>query len=145
LFQVINLSGNAIARIPTVRLPSSASRYSKGSRQQQQQQQLRRLSVFDLSDNALVKFPDQLLSLVKDRLDLSGNQIRVVPLSLERKLSSPDFLDDVDGGGVTAVLYMDDNPVQSPPEEVCRCGMRAILNYLNEAKAQLPTYQGLKV
>lgn len=150
---MINLSGNAIARIPTVRLPSR--RYSRtgggnsGSKQQPQQQQHRCLSVVDLSDNALVKFPQQLLTLVRDRLDLSRNQIAMVPLSLERKLSSRDSSNDKNSGrerrGATAELVMNDNPVVCPPEDVCRCGMRAILNYLREAKAHLPTYQGLKV
>jgi Leucine-rich repeat (LRR) protein len=150
---VINLSGNAIARIPTVRLPSrrfSRTGGTSGGKQQPQLQQHRRLSVVDLSDNALVKFPQQLLTLVRDRLDVSRNQIATVPLSMERKLSSRDSSNDKNSGrgrreGATAELVMSDNPVVCPPEDVCRCGMRAILNYLREAKAHLPTYQGLKV
>ena len=39
----------------------------------------------DLSENALVKFPEQLLHLV-ERLDLTYNKIKIIPSSVVKRL-----------------------------------------------------------
>lgn len=139
--QVINLSHNKIARIPTVHSSDCCS-----TRLNQ-----RCLNVVDLSDNQLVKFPEQLATLVAQRLDLSRNLIRVVPLSIERKLMTSSTCGDEDAirkateGGSKVMLNLNGNPVTCPPVEICHSGTRSIINFLCEAKALLPTYQGLKV
>lgn len=35
------------------------------------------------------------------------------------------------------VLILDENPLYSPPLEVCECGIRAIIQYFQESKAEM--------
>ncbi len=116
--EVLNASGNAITRIPTVNARSRK----------------RKLNSIDLSDNQLAKFPGQLMFMT-DKLDLCQNKIKSIPLSLIDKL---DQVPDLE-------LHLEDNPMQTPPEEVCQCGLRSIRQYFMEIKSSMKIYQGLKV
>lgn len=119
--EVLNLSRNNISRVPTIQL--------KGFK--------RRPMSVDLSDNQLVRFPEQLLSMSR-RIDLCRNQIRKIPVTVT-KLCSKDDDDD------EKVIEIEDNPLTSPPADICQSGTRAILRYFYENKVLMQSYEGLKV
>lgn len=117
--EVVNLSRNDVTSVPTVK--------RRGIKR-------RLLVAVDLSDNRLVRFPEQLLSISR-KLDLSRNQIRTIPTTALKR-----FADDED-----KVLVVTDNPLTFPPLDVCQGGARAILRYFHEIRVHMPTHQGLKV
>lgn len=116
--EVLNLSRNNISRVPTIQL--------KGIR--------RRPMNVDLSDNQLVRFPEQLLSLSR-KIDLCRNQITKIPVTVTKLCSEDD----------DKVIEIEDNPLTSPPADICQCGTRAILRYFYESKVLMQSYEGLKV
>ena len=117
--EVLDASNNQISRLPTIHV--------KGRNK-------RRLSAIDLSDNVLARFPEHLL-LMTDRLDLCQNKIKFISGNLIKKL---DWRTDQE-------LYVDNNPLTSPPRDICECGLRALVQHFQETKASAKTYQGLKL
>ena len=115
----INASNNAISRLPSITV--------KGKRRN-------RLAIIDLSVNEISRFPEHLL-LMTDKLDLSSNKIKYIPGSFLRKL---DYESEQD-------LVMMDNPLVVPPKDVCECGIKAIVQFFQEARSEMKVYQGLKV
>lgn len=116
--EVLNLSRNNISRVPTIQ--------AKGIK--------RRPMNVDLSDNQLVRFPEQLLSMSR-KIDLCRNQIQKIPVTVTKLCSEDD----------DKVIEIDDNPLISPPADICQCGTRAILRYFYESKVLMQNYEGLKV
>ena len=95
---MINASNNNIIRLPSVVVKNKSRK---------------KLSSIDLSGNALVKFPDHLLTLT-ERLDLGRNKIKSIPAKI-LKILDCDAIDEV---------VLDNNPLVSPPSEVCECGIK---------------------
>ena len=95
---IIIASNNNIIRLPSVVVKNKSRK---------------KLSQIDLSGNSLVKFPDHLLTLT-DRLDLSANRIRSIPAKI-LKILDCDTIDE---------LMLHDNPLISPPSDVCDCGIK---------------------
>ena len=95
---IIIASNNNIIRLPSVVVKNKSRK---------------KLSHIDLSGNSLVKFPDHLLTLT-DRLDLSTNRIRSIPAKI-LKILDCDTIDE---------LMLHDNPLISPPSDVCDCGIK---------------------
>ena len=95
---IINASNNNIIRLPSVVVKNKSRK---------------KLSYIDLSGNMLVKFPDHLLTLT-EHLDLGGNKIRSIPAKI-LKILDCNTIDE---------LVLDDNPLVSPPSEVCECGIK---------------------
>lgn len=92
------------------------------------------LRHIDLSENMLTKVPEHLL-LMTIKVDLSCNKIRTLSGNVIRRL---DWRTDQE-------LILDDNPLISPPAEICSCGLRSLVQYLQEARSQMKMYQGIKV
>ena len=116
---VLNASSNKISRLPSLTVKGKVKRM---------------LALVDLSDNLIVKFPDYLLMMTQ-KLDLSRNRIRTIPGAIIKKL---DY-------ATKQVLCMDENPLSNPPRDICECGIRSIIQYFQEVRAEMKVYQGLKV
>ena len=117
--EVLNASGNRISRVPTINVKGRGNR---------------KMASIDLSCNGLLKFPEHLLAM-SEKLDLCKNRIRAIPASMLKK---------IDGSAEQEVL-ISDNPLVSPPLDICECGVHSIAQYFQEAKAETKVYQGLKV
>ncbi len=98
MIDYIDASGNSIAKLPSI--PVRRAR-------------VRRITSVDLSDNAVVRFPEDIL-IVTEHLDLRRNNIRIIPDRILRILESDTPHDFV----------LDGNPLVSPPIEVCESGVR---------------------
>lgn len=117
--EVLNASGNHISRIPSINVKGKMSH---------------KLAHIDLSDNVLIKFPEHLLSMT-DKLDICKNKIKSIPGSMLKKLDL--------SCGQELLIY--DNPLINPPPDICDCGIRSIVQFFQEAKAEMKVYQGIKV
>ena len=117
--EVLSASNNKITRVPTINV--KARLHNK-------------LVSIDISENAIVKFPEHLLSMT-EKLDLCKNRIRSLPVSVLKRL-------DAKSG---QQLLLGDNPLLHPPADVCASGVRSIVQYFLEAKAGIKSYQGIKV
>lgn len=116
---VLNASSNKICRLPSLIVKGKVKRM---------------LSLVDLSDNKIVKFPDFLL-MMTSKLDLSKNRIRNLPGGVIKKL---DY-------ATKQELCVDKNPISNPPRDVCESGIRSIIQYFQEVWAEITVHQGLKV
>ncbi|CAH1781823.1 unnamed protein product [Owenia fusiformis] len=116
---VLNASGNKITRIPTINIKTRAKRT---------------IMCVDLSDNEIVRFPEHLLYM-SDKLDLTGNKIKVVNGNVIRKMK----LDDGQS------LKLEGNPLNFPPKEICESGLRSMMEYFIEKQCMSKVYRGLKV
>ena len=115
----INASNNNISRLPSITVKGKIRN---------------KLAVIDLAVNEISRFPEHLL-LMTDKLDLSSNKIKYIPGSFLRKLDYESKQD----------LLMLDNPLVVPPKDVCECGIKAIVQFFQEARSEMKVYQGLKV
>jgi len=118
---VLNLSANRIAQIQT--LPTRRTQDSHI------------VSTTDLSDNCLVKFPEQLLSMC-EQLDVSKNKILRIPISVEMQLTDTEK---------TKILQVSDNPLVFPPKDICENGARGILQFFQDLRINQKTYRGIKL
>ena len=116
----LNASNNRLTRIPTINVRGLAKN---------------RLAICDLSENRIVKFPEHLLPLT-EKLDLCRNRIRSLPVGVLKRLEV---------GLEQPELLLADNPLITPPIDICVSGVKAIVQYFQEAKAELKVYQGIKV
>ena len=117
--EIINACCNQINRVPTLNIKGHLKR---------------KLTSIDLSDNLLARFPAHLMFMT-NKLDLSQNKIKTIPLSLIDKLDQvPDLK-----------LLLGDNPMTLPPQDICDCGLHAIIQYFMEIKTDMRIYQGIKV
>jgi Leucine-rich repeat (LRR) protein len=117
--EILNASNNQISRIPSFNVKGRGER---------------KIERVDISNNVLLKFPEHLLSMTS-KLDICKNRIKTIPGSSLKKL-------DISSG---QELLMHDNPLVSPPLDICECGIRSIIQYFQEAKAEMKSYQGIKV
>ena len=116
----LNASCNRLTRIPTINIRGRAKN---------------RLTMCDLSENRIIKFPEHLLPLT-DKLDLCRNRIRSLPVGVLKRLEV---------GIEQPELLLEDNPLITPPLDVCVSGVKAIIQYFQEVKADIKVYQGIKV
>lgn len=92
------------------------------------------ISEVDLSHNVINKFPGHLLT-ISNKLDLSSNRMKTVDWNKMKKI----------GPKSEKELNVCDNPITSPPLDVCECGLRSMMQYFQESQINQRAYQGLKV
>jgi len=92
------------------------------------------ISEVDLSHNVINKFPGHLLTISK-KLDLSSNRMKNVDWNKMKKI----------GPKSDKELNLTDNPITSPPPDVCECGLKSMMQYFQETQLDTRTYQGVKV
>ena len=117
--EAINASNNLISRMPSINVKGRVTR---------------KLNSVDLSGNVLIKFPEHLMYLTK-KLDLSRNKIKVIPAHTFKKID----------WSTRQEVILHENPLTTPPPDICECGLRAIMQYFQEEKCHTKMYQGLKV
>jgi Leucine-rich repeat (LRR) protein/GTPase SAR1 family protein len=116
---LLNASNNKINRLPTITIRGVPKHIVKH---------------IDLSDNLIIRFPEHLLVMGKS-LDISNNKISKIAGNTIRKLAWRTEK-QVDLAG---------NPLIAPPIEICECGLRAMIQYFQELKTQMKSYQGMKL
>lgn len=92
------------------------------------------ISEVDLSHNVINKFPSHLLTMSK-KLDLSSNRIKTIDWNKMKKIGQKSDKE----------LNLAENPMTSPPPDVCECGLRSMMQFFQETQINSKVYQGVKV
>jgi len=83
---------------------------------------LQHLSLLDISYNQISELPPELCSLINlESLDASYNSLLRIPMDLVKLYNLKK-------------LYLEDNPLEFPPEKVVKRGLYAIMYHLTEEK-----------
>lgn len=117
--ELLNVSNNRISKIPSFTVKLLSRHW---------------VHHIDLSDNTIARFPEHLLLFVKN-LDLSGNKIKLLQSNVLKKM---DWNTDQE-------LNVQNNPLAYPPVDVCNSGLRSIIQFFQEVKADSKVHQGVKV
>ncbi|KAK3604652.1 hypothetical protein CHS0354_007195 [Potamilus streckersoni] len=119
LLESLKASHNQISKVPNFTIPPQNRHW---------------LSELDLSENVINKFPGLLLTMTK-KLYLRANKIKALNWN---SMKNVDWQTDQE-------LVVDDNPLKTPPRDVCDCGLKSMLHYLKEVQADVSVYQGIKM
>lgn len=119
--EMLNLSNNKISMLPI--MPTSYFRTIA-------------ICVCDLSTNKLIRFYEFLLS-VCDRIDLTSNKIKTIPMKAFEKLTNSQL--------ENKMLKIDKNPLIDPPQEFCKHGLKVMKKYFEEAQSNIQLNKGFKM
>ncbi len=92
--------------------------------------------VCDISSNSLIRFYDFLLIIAKN-IDLSSNKIKNVQNKTIERLTTKQI--------ESKILKLEENPLISPPIEVCKLGLKYIKNWFEEEAKKIQLNKGFKI
>lgn len=138
----LNVSKNRISVLPTDVFQLSTLESLKASQNQiskipvfnMNPQHCHIMSEIDLSSNVINKFPGHLMVITK-KLDLSSNRIKTLEMNKMKKLEMDSQKE----------LCVDGNPLTFPPSDVCECGLKSMVQFIQETQIDQKVYQGVKV
>jgi Leucine-rich repeat (LRR) protein len=119
--EMLNLSNNKINLLPII--PTSYFRTIP-------------IWLCDLSSNNLIRFYEFLLTIC-DNIDLSSNKIRTIPMKAFDKLTTAQL--------EKKVLKIEHNPLNDPPIEFCRYGLKVLKSYFEEEIKNVQLNKGYKL
>ncbi|KAF6026658.1 LRRC63 [Bugula neritina] len=135
----LNISHNKLTAVPVElfslrklqHLDTSHNQISRLPQYNLSQQRQHMMDLVDLSYNNIYKFSDWLL-FISWCTDLSANKIVTIPGSTIKHMDYE----------TTQRLVLRENPIRSPPFDICMAGLPAIIKHFQEIKNHSHIYQG---